>query len=38
MYAIFTVLRCYGFAATSQLPAVLAEYLLPEDKVIVPAN
>lgn len=35
---MFIVLRCYGFAATSQLPAALAEYRQPEDKAIVPAS
>ena len=35
---MFIVLRCYGFAATSQLPAALAECLQPGDKEIVPAS
>jgi hypothetical protein len=36
---MFIVLRCYGFAATSQLPAVLAECLQPGDKgLFLPAK
>ncbi len=37
---MFIVLRCYGFAATGQLPATLAECLQPGDKaiVILPSN
>lgn len=38
IYAIFSVLRCYGFAATDQLPVVHTKYLQPVDKEIVPAS